>query len=143
MSDSALRYFTLEEANATLPYVRSIVTDVVSAYAEWREHVAQYEVMVANSRADAGESDAQVALQTEVDRIAKRIGGYLSELEKVGCSFKGLDEGLVDFLSVQDERDVFLCWKLGEPGILHWHELDAGYAGRQLLAPECVSGGPR
>jgi hypothetical protein len=143
MSDSALRYFTLEEANATLPYVRSIVTDVVSAYAEWREHVAQYEVMAANSRSDLGETETQVELRTQVDRIAKRIGGYLSELEEVGCTFKGLDDGLVDFLSVQDGRDVFLCWKLGEPEISHWHELDAGFAGRQLLAPEFVSGDSR
>jgi hypothetical protein len=143
MSDSALRYFTLVEANATLPYVRSIVTDVVSAYAEWREHVAQYEVMAANSRSDLGETETQVELRTQVDRIAKRIGGYLSELEEVGCTFKGLDDGLVDFLSVQDGRDVFLCWKLGEPEISHWHELDAGFAGRQLLAPEFVSGDSR
>lgn len=143
MSDSALRYFTLEEANATLPYVRSIVKDVVSAYAEWRDHVAQYELMAANSRSDLGETETQVELRTQVDRIAKRIGGYLSELEEVGCTFKGLDDGLVDFLSVQDGRDVFLCWKLGEPEISHWHELDAGFAGRQLLAPEFVSGDSR
>jgi hypothetical protein len=140
MSDSALRHFTLEEANATLPYVRSIVTDVVGVYAEWRKHVAQYEVMAANSRSDDGETDAQIALRTEIDRIARRLGRYLSELEKVGCTFKGLDDGLVDFLSVQDGRDVFLCWKLGEPEITHWHELAAGFAGRQLLTPELVSG---
>ena len=91
MSESSLRYFTLEEANATLPYVRSIVTDVVAAYEEWREHVARYEVMAANSRSVDGETDAQVTLRTEVDRIARLIGGYLSELEKVGCTFKGLD----------------------------------------------------
>jgi len=138
MSESSLRYFTLEEANATLPYVRSIVTDVVAAYEEWKEHVAQYEVMAANSRSVEGETDAQVTLQAEVERIAKLIGGYLSELETVGCTFKGLDDGLVDFLSVRDGRDVFLCWKLGEPEITHWHKLDAGFAGRQILTPEFV-----
>jgi hypothetical protein len=135
-----LRYFTLEEANATLPYVRSIVADVVAAYGEWRDHVAQYEVMAASSRSDEGETEVQVALRTEVDRIARRIGGYLSELESVGCTFKGFDGGLVDFLSQRDGRDIFLCWKHGEPEITHWHELDAGFAGRQLLAPELVGG---
>ena len=78
-------------------------------------------------------------LRTEVDRIARLIGGYLSELEKVGCTFKGLDDGLVDFLSTRDGRDVFLCWKLGEPEITHWHEVEAGFAGRQLLTPEFAS----
>ena len=143
MSESKARYFTLEEANATLPYVRSIVTDVVAAYEDWRDHVARYEVMAASSRSDAGETAAQVALRTEVDRIARLIGGYLSELEQVGCTFKGLDDGLVDFLSVRDGRDIFLCWKLGEAEITHWHELDAGYAGRQLLTPEYVTGESR
>lgn len=140
MADSKLRYFTLEEANATLPYVRSIVTDVVAAYEEWKEHVARYEVTAANSRSEDGETEAQVTLRKEVDRIARLIGRYLSELETVGCTFKGLDDGVVDFLSVIDGRDVFLCWRLGEPEITHWHELDAGYAGRQLLTPEFVIG---
>lgn len=143
MSDSAVRYFTLEEANATLPYVRSIVTDVVAAYEEWRDHVAKYEVMAANSRSDEGETDDQIALRNEVDKIARRIGGYLSELEAVGCTFKGFDDGIVDFLSEQNGRDIYLCWKLGEPEIAHWHELEAGFAGRQLLTPEFVSGESR
>ena len=132
-------YFTLEEANATLPYVRSIVTDVVGAYEEWRECVARYEVMAAKSRSDEGETDEQVTLRMDVDRIARRIGGYLSELEGVGCTFKGFDDGIVDFLSKRDGRDILLCWKLGEQEIAHWHELDSGFAGRQLLTAEFVS----
>lgn len=140
MAESAMPYFTLEEANATLPYVRSIVSDVVSAYAEWRARVARYEVMAAKSRADVGETDEQMALRTDIDAIARRIGGYLGELESVGCTFKGFDDGLVDFLSKQDGRDIFLCWKLGEPEIAYWHELDAGFAGRRLVTPEFVSG---
>ena len=136
-------YFTLDEANATLPYVRSIVTDVVRAYGEWRDCVARYEVMAAKSRSDEGETEEQIALRTEVDRIARRIGGYLSELESVGCTFKGFDDGIVDFLSKQDGRDILLCWKLGEPAITHWHELDSGFAGRQPLTAELVSGETR
>ena len=133
-------YFTLDEANATLPYVRSIVTDVVAAYEEWRECVARYEVMAAKSRSDEGETEKQVTLRTDVDRIARRIAGYISELEGVGCTLKGFDDGIVDFLSKQDGRDVLLCWKLGEQEISHWHELDSGFAGRQLLTAEFVSG---
>jgi len=143
MNDEHPRYFTLEEANATLPYVRSIVTDVVEAYAEWRDRVALYEVKAANSRSEDGESAEQVDLRQEVERIAKRIGGYLSELEAVGCVFKGFDDGLIDFLSKQDGKDIYLCWKLGEQEITHWHDLDAGYAGRQPLAREYASGETR
>jgi hypothetical protein len=140
MTKPAMPYFTLEQANATLPYVRSIVTDVVGAYDEWRDCVARYEVMAAKSRSDVGETDEQIALRTEVDRIARRIGDYLSELESVGCTFKGFDDGIVDFLSQRDGRDIYLCWKLGEPEITHWHELDAGFAGRQILTAEFAGG---
>ena len=140
MPDLEKRYFTLEEANATLPYVRSIVEDIARAYAEWRDCVAKYEIKAANSRSEEGETEEQVALRNAVDTIARRIGGYLSELEGVGCIFKGFDGGLVDFLSKRDGRDIFLCWQLGEPEISYWHELQAGYQGRQLLKPEFVSG---
>jgi hypothetical protein len=143
MSESQLRYFTLDEANATLPYVRSIVADVAAAYAAWRDHVARYDVQAAGSRSEVGETDAQVALRQEVDRIARSIGGYLAELEQVGCLFKGFDDGLVDFLSIREGREVYLCWKLGEPEIAFWHELKAGFAGRRPLAPEYAGGRSR
>ncbi len=140
MTSSAERYFTVEEANATLPYVRSIVSDVVNTHAKWREQVGRYEVLAANSRSETGETREQVTLREEVDTTARRIADYLQELESVGCTFKGFDVGLVDFLSTQNGKDVYLCWKLGESVITHWHELDGGFAGRQLLTPELVSG---
>ena len=143
MSEREVRYFTLDEANATLPYVKSVVADVVDAYGEWRDQVAKYEVLAAGSTSVEGDTEAQLELQAAVDRIARRISGYLSELENVGCMFKGFDDGLVDFLSVRDGREVYLCWKLGEEEITHWHELEAGFAGRQLLAPDLVGGDKR
>jgi hypothetical protein len=30
-------------------------------------------------------------------------------------------------------REVYLCWRLGEPDVAHWHELEGGFAGRQKL----------
>ena len=64
---------------------------------------------------------------------AWRIG----ELEQIGCEFKG-EEGLVDFHGTLEGREIFWCWKLGEDRITHWHELDAGFKGRQPI-PEVVS----
>jgi len=48
----------------------------------------------------------------------------------------------VDFPAQMNDRVVQLCWKLGEPEVQFWHELDAGFSGRQLLLAETVSGGP-
>jgi hypothetical protein len=140
MADEEYRYFSLEEANLALPYVRRIVNDVVAAYDTWRDGVKRYEVIAAESRGDLGETEEQVLLRDEVDRIARQINQYLEELNAVGCVFKGFDGGLVDFHCRLPDRDICLCWKLGEPEIRYWHELDAGFAGRQELEPELVKG---
>ena len=56
---------------------------------------------------------------------------------------EGPVDGLCDFPSLRDGRPVYLCWRLGEPQVLHWHELNAGVAGRQLLNPGPVKSGHR
>lgn len=142
MTETAVKYFTVEEANATLPYVRRIVEDIVADYQRWRDCIYRYEVLAAGSRSDDGETDEQVTLRDEVDEVAQRINGFISELSAVGCVFKGFEGGLVDFHSQLDGRDVFLCWKLGEPEVAHWHAVDAGFAGRKPLAEAPVTGEP-
>lgn len=134
----SVRYFTLEEANRTIPYVRKIVEDIVKEYDKWRDCIYRYEVIAANAKAEDGETDEQVALRQEVDQVAQRINNFIEELSSVGCVFKGFDGGLVDFYSKLDGREIFLCWKLGEPEIMYWHETDAGFVGRQELTPELV-----
>jgi len=131
----SLKYFSLAEANRTLPLVRRIVSDIVEEYRRWKEHVFRYELVAAGSSATQGESAEQLALRSEVDRSAQRINNFVEELARVGCVFKGFDEGLVDFYSKRDDRDVFLCWKLGEQSIEYWHEVDTGFSGRQPLGP--------
>lgn len=127
------RYFSLSEANATLPLVRRIVADITAKYPVWRDLVARYELVAAQSRPEWGESADQIRLRTGIEAVAREIAGYLAELEQIGCVFKGFDQGLVDFHGQIDGRDVFWCWKVGEARIEHWHEIDAGFAGRQRL----------
>lgn len=143
MADKPVKYFTLEEATATLPYVSRIVGDIVAEYERWRGCIYRYEVIAANATAEQGETDAQVKLRQEVDTIAQRINCYIEELSGVGCVFKGFEGGLIDFYSKLEGRDIFLCWKLGEQDIGWWHEADAGFAGRQALVPELAEGQQR
>ena len=140
MTESTVKYFTVDEANATLPYVRRIVEDIVADYHRWRDCIYQYEVLAAGRTSDEGETEEQVVVREEVDNIAQRINGYINELAAVGCVFKGFEGGLVDFRSRREGRDVFLCWKLGEDDVGHWHEVDSGFAGRQPLRPQPVVG---
>ena len=94
------------------------------------------------ARADWGETGELLAAREEVTRHADRINRYLQELEAVGCVFKGFDAGLVDFYSLREDRPVFLCWKLGEERITHWHEIDAGFSGRQPIDGAILSATP-
>src|SRR4051812_23170625 len=70
----------------------------------------------------------------------KQVGEAFVELQAGAAAFdargivvRDLDSGLIDFPSLRDGREVYLCWIDGEQDIGFWHELDAGYAGRQAL----------
>jgi hypothetical protein len=128
-----VKLFTLEEAERTLPLVRRIVEDLLAEYPRWRQAVSRYEILTGGARADWGETSDLVAARDAVTGHADRINSYLQELERIGCVFKGFDAGLVDFYSLREDRLIFLCWRLGEPRITHWHELEAGFAGRQPI----------
>jgi hypothetical protein len=139
--DSTLppKYFTVAEAERTLPLVRRIVADIMALYPRWVELVEQFDLATAQARPEWGESPEQLALRGAIDDVAAKISAYQAELEQLGCVFKGF-EGLVDFYGKLDGRDIFWCWKHGEAHIGHWHEIEAGYAGRQPL-PTVTTGG--
>jgi len=124
----AHKLFTLAEANRTLPLVKRVVQDIVAIYPEWKDLVARYELVAAQARPDWGESKEQIDLKAQIDAVAARINVFLGELEEIGCEFHGR----------LDEREILWCWKFGEDRITHWHELEAGFAGRQPL-PEVLS----
>jgi hypothetical protein len=119
--------FTLEEANRTLPLVGRIVRDIVQCHQEAMQ--MQIRLEAANrSRQPAGISHA------DLQRTLDRLGGYADELRALGVELKDPENGLVDFPSRHHGREIFLCWRLGEPAIAYWHELQGGYAGRRPVS---------
>jgi len=125
------RIFTLDEAERTLPLLRRILTDLRAEYRIWQDAGADYELLTAGARADRGESEELLAARRAMTDSADRISGYLDEIAAIGCLFKGFDAGLVDFYTVREDRLVFLCWRVDEDHITHWHDVESGYAGRQ------------
>jgi len=118
--------------------VRRIVEDLVRQYSRWQERLIAAEVAVAGV-GEARLREAE-ALQKEVQALAAEIEGFVEELAGFGAEAKRpYDSGLVDFPGEIDGRLVYLCWRLGEPSIQHWHELDAGFPGRQPLTPTAAS----
>jgi len=145
----AVKFFTLEEANATLPLVGRIVADIVAEGQRVEELLARLEK---GRSASVGQSDehadpdVQVAisrpsededLREDVAKASSQLETYLAELTQIGCLFKG-PKGTVDFYSMLDGRPIFLCWTLGEEEILYWHDLETGYAGREPLVSASI-----
>ena len=136
------RTFTVEEANASLPLVGAICRDLSALSQEVVERKERLSVLLAGR--DEGRDDLYrqelVQIEEELERDTRRIGEYVQELRDLGVEPKGGIEGLVDFPSEMDDRIVFLCWKLDEPEVLHWHELDEGFQCRQPLVVESRAG---
>lgn len=127
------RIFTYEEAERTLPLLRRILTDLRAEYRVWQDALSEYELLAAGARAGVAESAELLAARRNVNQSADRISGFLDEIQAIGCLFKGYETGLVDFYAIRDDRLVFLCWQVDEEHITHWHDVDAGYAGRQPI----------
>ena len=132
-----MQLFTVEQANRTLPLVRKIVEDVVQQHRRWRETIMELDLVSSTTRSDAPHERAEQLEQQALSQ-ARELDGYQKELESLGIQLKDPRIGLVDFPSEMGGRIVLLCWQLGEPEVQFWHELDAGYAGRQPLHPELV-----
>jgi hypothetical protein len=129
------RFFTVEEANRTLPLVRRIVKDIVNTYPEM--HSLQEQMHQLASAGIGPELQPRIEkLRDQIDATSDRINSFIQELEQIGCYFKGFDEGLVDFYSLYKGKPVFLCWKFDEKRITHWHEIDTGFSGRQPITNE-------
>jgi hypothetical protein len=128
------RIFTVEEANRTLPLVSRIVDDLVRDHRLWEDKVREFELATVGASPEHPDAIAEL-LQSEAQRLARDIEGYIAELSDLGVIVKGMDTGLVDFRGQMDGRDVYYCWKLGETSVMYWHEIDAGFVGRQRLHP--------
>lgn len=119
------RRFTVAQANKTLPLVRRIVGDIVKTHG-----------LILRLQAETEKSSGSdpVATQGRLDESVGRLEEFVDELTEVGCELKDYQVGLIDFVGRHDSHDVHLCWKLGEPEIGYWHEMNAGYSGRQPLS---------
>jgi hypothetical protein len=132
------RLFTVDEANRVLPLVRPIVRDLLAVHAEWRQAVERFELAaaadpVAPALDEPVESPDARAARLVAEAHASRIQALMTELAGLGCVFKGFEGGLVDFLSLRDDRPVYLCWKHGEDRVSHWHDIDGGFGGRHPI----------
>jgi hypothetical protein len=122
------KYFTPEEANQALPFVRALVVDLMQA----REAIIQAQPelwpVLEKSIGNGGSKKAGELLHE-----FRRVENALKGLHEIGCELKDMSIGLVDFPTLRDGHEALLCWKYDEPAVLFWHDLQSGYSGRKRL----------
>jgi hypothetical protein len=129
------KFFTPDEATRLLPTLEPLIRRLQAKRQQLREHQQALEEFRARASRDGGVvPGSQVAdAKTESARLLAEIHEGVQQIESWGCVVKDLDHGLVDFLTHRGQEQVFLCWRLGETEIRHWHGLQEGFAGRKPL----------
>jgi hypothetical protein len=121
------RHYTLDEARALLPRIRQWLSRLDLLAEQLRSAERTIDSITATG-ADAGGSTVNQRLRLMAD-----IKAVVREFEDREIQLKDIERGLIDFPSLRDGREVFLCWEKAEEDIEHWHDLDEGYPGRQGL----------
>ena len=121
------RHYTLEEARGLLPWVAA----TIAAMRDARERLTDAETREALSGAAAGNGGGAHGRDVGEAFVTLRAG--VAEFEEREIVLRDLDRGLIDFPSLRDGHEVYLCWEEGEQEIGFWHEPEAGYGGRRPL----------
>jgi hypothetical protein len=124
------RHFTLGQANNLVPVINDLMLGLRFAYAELI----------------SGAEDGELALLAETSggawpgreraEAAVTVSLAFESLEELDVLVRDVERGIVDFPTLMDGREVYLCWHVGEAEIGHWHELESGFAGRRPLDRE-------
>ena len=122
------RYFTLNEANALLEGLRPLVGRMLQVRQELLDLQPELEPVL---RKVLGNGGNQVASQAA--EFFEELRELVERIQESGVELKDVNSGLLDFRSLRDGREVYLCWRFGEDEIGFWHDIDAGFSGRQPL----------
>ncbi len=123
-----MKLFSLEDANALLPAVRSLFAQI-----DRERAVLKRLAPAAKQASDRANENGGI---TQGIKYADALTSFMvavQEILSLGVEIKDLEQGLCDFPHWRDGRVVYLCWQRGEDRIEWWHDTDAGFAGRQPL----------
>jgi hypothetical protein len=122
------RHYTLDQATAAMPWVRERLERLRAAH----DLLGDKEAREALSEASPGNGGGEPGHVVSEGFLALRSA--LIELQEMEIVLRDLERGLVDFPSMRDDREVYLCWvEQEEDEIAYWHDLETGFAGRQPL----------
>ncbi len=126
---SGKKFFTLAEAQKSLPLIRRIAADVQATQSVRLRLYAQLNAVHVELSANH-----QRILAREFEKATARLEQLMEELWKLGVELKDPSRALMDFPCRHQGREVLLCWKAGELTVSYFHEIDDGYAGRKPVS---------
>ncbi len=134
------KHYSIAEANAMLPLLRSILRDVTTLANELRDRFERLSRLQSTKGLDHAHEEEVQQLAEEFERGQEKMHEFEHELTKLGVELKDHYTGLIDFRHMHEGREVYLCWRLGEAEVEHWHELDSGFSGRKKLQLAATNG---
>jgi hypothetical protein len=124
-----MKIFTVDEANDSLPEIVLRLKQIQKLYGQIGELKGS-----AKAAAEASNHGGGMIGGSDYVEALYNVGKLTTELHGEGVQLKDYTRGLIDFPAIRDGRVVLLCWELGEPERIEWwHEVEAGFAGRQPL----------
>ena len=128
---TTVTYWASPDIFETTTYSLETITSRIREYAFLNKGL---EIVVRDERPQADEIAEAVEEDTAADKVDSVRPDDLKRGEGGGIEqvFR-YDRGLVDFPALIDGREVYLCWELGEDDVGYWHDMDAGYGGREPL----------
>jgi hypothetical protein len=125
-----MKVFSVEEANALLPSVRSILLRIQRAHGR----ILSFQSAAKHAAEGAEQGGGGMPDGPRYVSLLIELLSHTSELEALGVQLKDYARGLIDFPSLRDGRVILLCWQMGEGDHIEWwHDVEAGFAGRQPL----------
>jgi len=122
------RYFTLQQANEALSTIRPWLDEVQTIRQKIMAHQPEIWSVMEKTAGNGG--------NPKLSRMVKtfdRLDALIHSIQDIGAIIKDVNTGLLDFPALKDGHEVYLCWKYGEDDIAFWHEIEAGFAGRQSI----------
>jgi|ThiBio_1000_plan_1041568.scaffolds.fasta_scaffold35707_1 hypothetical protein len=128
------KLYTVDEARAFVETLRPWLLEMRERRREIARETEALRELTPEMRGN-GHAPEVARREGRVADCVEEIGRRLAQIDELGIEVKDLETGLVDFYSLRDGQVVFLCWAVDEPTVAYWHDLTAGFRGRQPLDP--------
>jgi len=135
-------YFTHAEAERLVTLVSTLLEQIRSLHHDQIAAEGELDQICRNIVLNGGMIPPRqrlADLKLEHHRLIEKTKAVLDQIRAFGCEVKDLEKGLVDFPTLYKGEMVYLCWKLGEEGIVYWHTPEDGFRGRRLIDEEFLT----